>query len=227
MRSRRPPAARAGRKPGSRDAGYAQKRRELARKVRAQLVADRGAPSLHGLARATGTSIPTLKHYFGDFRGAVAAALRGVEEDAQVHFHALADPGEKSLEASLRFVAASLAHAWREHGVGALFAAGLAAGVGDDLTGPAYVDGVLEPTVQAIEQRLRVHAAREELVFSQVDELAVRAASLAFVSPLLVALLHQQELAGVRCRPLDLEAFARLHVERFVAGYGRSHVVGP
>jgi hypothetical protein len=211
-----------GRKPGSRSSGYADKRRELARKVLAAVVAQHGTPSLHELARATETSIPTLKHYFGDRSGAIAAALRGVEEDARAHLDGMSTPGRLGLARSLRTVALDLADAWSRFGVGALFAAGLAAGVADEHAGPAYIDGVLEPTVRAMERRLRVHSERGELAVGSDDELGIRAAALAFVSPLLVALLHQHELSGVRCRPLDVEAFVGIHVERFVKAYGAS-----
>jgi AcrR family transcriptional regulator len=182
-------------------------------------VANRGTPSLHELSRASGASIPTLKHYFGDRNGAIAAALRGVEQDAAVHFQALAEPGDLLLENSLHTVAVNLARAWRDFGVGALFAAGLAAGVADVVTGPAYIDGVLEPTVRAIERRLRVHAERAELSIPPDDEFGLRTSALAFIGPLLVVLLHQHELSGDRCRPLNVSAFIALHVDGFVRAY--------
>jgi hypothetical protein len=117
-------------------------------------------------------------------------------------------------------VARDLAGVWLPMGVGKLFSVGLAAGLFDEQAGPGYIEGVLEPTVLAIEARLRVHAGRGEASLDPDDELAVRTASLAFVSPLLVALLHQHGLFGTRCRPLDLDKFMALHVERFVAAYG-------
>lgn len=51
-------------------------------------------------------------------------------------------------------------------------------------------------------------------------EAGLRVAALAYLSPLLVALLHQHDLAGVTCRPLDLEAFLAAHTSRFVRAYG-------
>jgi AcrR family transcriptional regulator len=188
-----------------------------------QILTSRGSPSLHDISRASGASIPTLKHYFGDRSGAIAAALLGVREDATEHFASLSDPGDMPLAQSLVTVAANLAAAWREFGVGALFASGIAAGISDAAAGPAYVNGVLEPTVQAIERRLRVHAERGELCLAQ-DELPIRTAALAFVSPLLVVLLHQHELSGATCRPLDLPAFLQIHVDGFVRAYGRGPV---
>jgi AcrR family transcriptional regulator len=215
-----PPRTGPGRRPGVRNESYEQKKTELARRVRAAVVAQRGTPSLHELARATEASIPTLKHYFGDRSGAIAEALRTVEADAREHLQNIARPGRLKLLGSLRKVALDLATAWDRFGVGALFAAGMAAGVADATLGPAYIDGVLEPTVRAVEARLRVHAERGELDLDPDDEPGIRGAALAFISPLLVALLHQYELSGARCRPLDVGAFAENHVVRFVAAYG-------
>ncbi len=47
----------------------------------------------------------------------------------------------------------------------------------------------------------------------------IRAAALAFLSPVIVALLHQHDLSGARCRPLDIPALLERHVERFVEAY--------
>ncbi|MBL8743868.1 MAG: hypothetical protein JNK04_22320, partial [Myxococcales bacterium] len=144
MRSRQPKTG-PGRKAGSRNEGYDDKRKALGRKVLASVVETHGTASLHELARSTGTSIPTLKHYFGDRNGAISAALRGVEEDAAAHLGRMADPGKAKLEPSLRRLAVELATAWQRFGVGPLFATGLAVGVGHETAGVAYVDGVLEP----------------------------------------------------------------------------------
>ena len=214
------PSGSGGRPPGSRSQDYEQKRSELARKILRAVIAERGRPSLHEIARAADVSIPTLKHYFGDRSGAIAAALRTVEEDARMHLAGVASPGPAGLRASLRAMAADLAQAWSAHGVGALFAAGMAAGVADALAGPGYIDGVLEPTVRALEARLCVHAERGELGVPADDELGIRSAALAFLSPVIVALLHQHELSGDRCRPLDIPTFLERHLERFVAAYG-------
>lgn len=175
--------------------------------------------SLHDLARAADVSIPTINHYFDGRSGAIAAALRATAEEARVHVASVADPKDLDLRRSLLTLATSLARAWVTFGVGKLFTAGLSVGLGDVVTGPGYVDGVLEPTVLAMEQRLRVHAGRGEADLDPADELAVRTAALAFLSPLLLALIHQNELAGRSCRPLDLPAFVEAHVDRFHRAY--------
>lgn len=184
-------------------------------------VVRRGAPcSLHDLAREASVSIPTVKHYFGDRSGAIAAALRATPTEARARIEAVAEPGELRLADSLRSLARGLAAAWVRHGVGRLFTAGMSAGLYDAIAGPGYLDGVLEPTVRAMEERLRVHARRGEAALSPDDELEVRTAALAFLSPLLVALIHQDGLSGTTCRPLDVDAFISVHVRRFVRAWG-------
>ncbi len=210
-----------GRRRGARNPGYDERRRELAKSFLSAVVSHHGPPSLHELARVSDTSIPTIKHYFGDRAGAVAAALRSVQADAAPHLARVADPGRLGLGRSLHVAASDLVTAWVRFGVGAVFSAGMAAGLGEPSTGPAYLDGVLEPTVRAFEARLGVHASRGELDARPDDSASLRAAALAFVSPLLVALLHQEQLSGRACRPLDLRAFVDTHVRRFVRAWSR------
>ena len=90
----------------------------------------------------------------------------------------------------------------------------LAAGMDDPALGPATVDALLEPVLQAVEARLGVHRDRGELA-ADAD---LRHAALALVSPLLLGLLHQRSLGGSGCRPLDLRRSRRIHVARFVRG---------
>lgn len=211
-----------GRPTGVRNREYENRRSELLARILPAIVKSGGQISLHELARASGASIPTLKHYFGDRSGAVAAALRTVREDAAVYIGAIADPQDLDLPASLEKLARELAAAWVPHGVGALFTAGLAAGLFDEQAGPGYLDGVLEPTLRALEDRLRLHALRRELRIYATDAEGLRAAAIAFLSPLLVALLHQHGLSGARCRPLDVDAFISFHVAHYVKAYGTS-----
>ncbi|MEZ4451783.1 MAG: hypothetical protein R3B09_20135 [Nannocystaceae bacterium] len=227
----RPRSAKARRGPGrprgALDPGHDERRRELATAALGAVVQGGARTSLHALARATECSIPTLRHYFGDRSGVIAAALEGARALAEVHLARLADPGALDLAASVRAVADDLVTAWVRHGVGRIFSAGLCAGIFDDLAGPGYLGGVLEPTLQAFEARLRVHAGRGELDLDDDDDEAIRAAGLAFLSPLILALLHQEGLGGRRCRPLDLAAFAEDHAARFLRAYGRAPPTRP
>ena len=208
------------RRAGTRNHDYDEKRRQLAGKVLAAVVRHGATVSLHDLARETDTSIPTLKHYFGDRSGAIAEGLRAVLGDAQRYLDELAKPGRLGLASSLRKVARDLAGAWSAFGVGRLFTTGLIAGVGDETIGPGYLDGVLEPTIRALETRLREHAKRGDTSFEEDDDFAIRSAALAFLSPVLLALIHQEGLSGKRCRPLEMDEFLAFHVDRFVRAYG-------
>lgn len=220
-KAKRPKARRRpGRPRGALDPGHAARRRELAAAALAAVVEGGARTSLHDLARASEVSIPTLRHYFGDRSGVIAAALTGARSQAEVHLQRLADPGALGPAASLAGVAAELILAWLRFGVGRLFSAGLCVGIFDEAAGPGYLGGILEPTLQAFEARLRVHAGRGELDLATADDEAIRAAGLAFLAPLILALLHQEGLGGRRCRPLDLDRFAAAHVDRFLRAYG-------
>jgi AcrR family transcriptional regulator len=209
-----------GRRPGARNADYEATKNALAVKILRAVVRRGAQVSLHDLAREAEVSIPTLKHYFGDRSNAVAEALRTVRESAARYIATVADPGDRDLRGSLVALATGLAGAWVPAGVGQLFASGMSAGLFDEVAGPGYLDGVLEPTVLAMEERLRAHARRGEASLDPEDELSVRTAALAFLSPLLVALIHQHGLSGTKCRPLPVDAFIESLVGRFVAAYG-------
>jgi AcrR family transcriptional regulator len=180
------------------------------------LVDEQGrARSFNGLAAEVGASVPTLKHYFGDYEGVVVAALDQARADGEVHLAAQRDPGPLRLAESVAAYCAAVEAGWAL-GVGALFTSGLSLGLGHAALGPATVDHLLEPTLRSLEARLMVHAGRGELR-AGVD---VRAAALALLAPLLLALLHQQALGGAQCRPLDLSAFGEAHRAGWLAGWG-------
>jgi AcrR family transcriptional regulator len=204
------------RPPGARNASFAQRRQELAQAAaRALLRPDGGAASFRSLVAATGASASVLQHYFGAHEGLVLAAFEAAREMGEFAVQAMATPGDAPLRESMQAAAAWLCEGWRV-GVGTVHAAGLVHGLGNPTLGPAYVEHLLEPAITSVEARLAVHRDRGELR-AEVD---LRYAALAFVSPLLLALLHQGELSGRTCRPLDLEGFLDAHVKSFVAGWG-------
>lgn len=197
-----------GRAKGSRNQNFDETRGELAGNLARALLDERGElASLAAMAAAVGVTVPTLKHYFGDHDGVVTAALAAAEVAGKPHLEALGHPGRRKLDSSMREVVESLLAGW-PLGVGALFAAALAHGLVYERRGRATVNHVLEPTIQALEQRLGVHRERGELART----LDLRTLALTFLSPLLVALLHQRELGGESCRPLEISTFARAHV---------------
>lgn len=206
-----------GRPAGSRNEGYDERRDALAAAVVPRLVADDGPrASLADLAAFAGVSVPTMKHYFGDRSGLVTAALRTMGKGGDPHTERTKIPSQPSFDGSMRDLARGLAMAWRHFGVGRVFGAGLAIGIHDHQAGPGMVDGVLEPLIKSIEARIAAHVERGDVAIQATE---IRLCAIQFVSPLVVALLHQQELGGVACRPLDVDAFVESHVDRFVRAW--------
>lgn len=206
-----------GRPAGRRNPGYEDRRRAIARKVLQRLAEPEGAKaSLRDLAQASGVSVSTLRHYFGDREGALQAAMREVRELGEPWLAiAATDQLELPVRESLTWFLQLFVQGW-VNGVGAMIGESLAAGTGDEALGMSAIDQVLEPTLAAIEARLAHHQAAGELDAS----LDPRHAALSLFSPLLVAMLHQHTWSGARCRPLNVEHFVAEHVERFVSGWG-------
>ena len=201
---------------GSRNADYEARRARIALSVsRALHGPDGRAPSLAALAKAAGVSVPTLKHYFHDHDGVVLAALAAAHSAAQVYLKRIADPKGMPLAESVHAVGQDLLGGW-PHGLGDLFGAALTHGLGSAVQGPGVVNHVLEPSIQGLETRLAVHQAAGELR----EGTDLRTASLCYLSPLLMGLLHQHQLAGAGCRPLDAYAFLDAHTAGWVRAWG-------
>lgn len=201
---------------GARNAGHPERRAALIGRLRARL-ADRntGPASLRELAAAAGVSVPTLTHYFGSREDIIAAVFTHSREEGQPHLAAAATR-TAPFARSVRDLLAEAALGFRL-GVGQLHVIGLTEGVGQASLGLSYIEQILEPSLQAIEARLTAHIDEGEM-----REVDVRHAAVALLSPLLIAQLHQQELGGSDCRPLDLDGFIEDHAAAFVRAYGRS-----
>jgi len=200
--------------PGSKNADYDQQRDELLARLRPRLLAPAGvSASFRELAAAADVSPATLRHYFGDRAGVLRAMLAALGKDGLPYLAevAIAPPGP--VDKTLRALLSRVLVGWR-FGVGAIHALGLTAGLGDGVVGPAYVQEILEPTLQATEARLARHAADGALVIRDV-----RVAALELLSPVLLALLHQDGLGGARCRPLDMDAFLDEHLRTFLRAH--------
>ncbi|MEN9798353.1 MAG: hypothetical protein RL653_2049 [Pseudomonadota bacterium] len=203
------------RTPGARNHDYAEQRLALARKVRDGVMAGSGVrSSLREMAAAAGTSVTTLRHYFGDREG----VLHAVMESARLDFSPYLVRGTTILtgdvKGSLLQYLAGFQIAWSRFGVGRLQAFSLAAGLSEQKLGPSYVEQQLEPLLQTAELLLQRHVERGELA-----PLDTRAAALQLLSPVVLALFHQDSLGGSNCRPLDVPAFVRAHVEMFLRAY--------
>lgn len=199
---------------GDRDKNYDARRMDLVLRLRPRLARSDGKrASFAELAAAAGVSLATLRHYFGNRDGTVAAVMAIHARIGERHLTALQQPTAE-FEASIRAAALHLAAGLGEPIVAELHALGLAEGIDHTALGPAYLRELLEPLIQALEARLDAHVARGDMRAADT-----RAAALGLVGPLVIAHWHQDWLGGDRVRPLDQAAHLEAQVEAFVRAY--------
>lgn len=201
---------------GSRNADHDAKRAALVDAVVPVILgAGPERPSLRELARAAGVRPNTLRHYFGDRDGVVQAAFERIATkggDRQAWARSLAAlPPREGLRAMLHAVVGG----WQRGALGGMHAAGLAEGMGHPTIGRTYIERILDPSLRVIEALLADWTAQGLLRATDP-----RTAALALFSPIMLALLHQRELDGAHCRPLDLAALVDVHVDHFLDGWG-------
>jgi AcrR family transcriptional regulator len=199
---------------GRRNADFDASRVELLDRILHSVAQSPHRSSFAELAEVSGVARTTLRHYFGSREELLQAMLEHMEVLGQraekLHPEKQGLPLEDALRERLR----GLVFAWRV-GVGALFVAGLLWGLGDEKLGPIYVRSLLEPLLVRCERQLG------ELLGAQgMTEERARHAALALLSPVILALLHQESLYGVKCRPLDIDAFIEEHLQSFLRGWG-------
>jgi AcrR family transcriptional regulator len=200
---------------GARNADYDDSRLDLARRVRKALMQEDGIRrSLRQLAAGAGTSVATLKHYFGDRDALLMAVMESFRIDGAPYMARASMPVSGDVRASLRQFLRSIVEAWQKYHVGEMQAAMLAEGLTVKRLGPPYVTLLLEPLLQMGEQFLQRHLDRGEL-----SPLDVRQGALTLLAPLVLALLHQTNLSGKSCRPLELGAFIDAHVDAFLRAF--------
>lgn len=170
--------------------------------------------SFRTLAARAETSVATLKHYFGDREGLLEAVMDSLRIDGSPHMARAASPTTHFVRDSLRSFLKGLANAWTRFGVGHMHASMLAEGLAVKRLGPRYVTLLLEPLLQVGEQFLQRHIDAGEL-----EPCDVRAAALELQAPVVLGLLHQVNLSGEQCRPLNLGAFVDGHVDAFLRAF--------
>ena len=198
---------------GRRNADFDASRSELLERITRSVIDSPHRSSFAELAAASGVSRTTLRHYFGTREQLLAAMLVHMEFLGRQANERHPVPQGLALAEDLRLALDRLVFAWRV-GVGSLFVAGLLWGLEDAALGPAYVQNLLEPLLVGFEQRLQTHLRAHGM-----DEQRARHAALALVSPVVLALLHQESLHGVTCRPLDIDAFLREHLGHFLRSW--------
>lgn len=201
------------RPPGRRNADFDESRTELLDRIVHAVVKSPDRSTFAELAEVSGVSRTTLRHYFGTREELLHAMLAHMEVLGQRAGARFPEEPDLPLEDTLRKGLQRLVFAWRV-GVGSLFVAGLLWGLGDEALGPVYVRSLLEPLLVRFEQQLHTR-----LCARGMDDRKARHAALALVSPVVLALLHQESLHGVKCRPLDVDTFVEEHLEHFLRGW--------
>jgi AcrR family transcriptional regulator len=202
------------RTPGAKNRDYEEKRHALALQLAPHLVDADGEPAtLRDLARAAGVTEPTLKHYFTDREGVIHAAIEAVSRGGDAYTTTL-DRADAPPEVTLRRIAGGFVEAFRDYGLGRIFAGALSLSLQREKRGPDFVNLLLEPSLQAAERLLAAHAEKGELHVPDP-----RVSALQLLSPVVLALLHQDSLSGNRCRPLEMGAFLDAHLATYLRGH--------
>jgi AcrR family transcriptional regulator len=201
---------------GSRDAGYADRRAALLRRLAERLALMDGArQSLSQLAVAAGVSIPTLKYYFGSRDAVVGAVLADCRRRGEPFMNSAAAAPECGLRQSVHQFLAGFSGGLMHAPVGDVMAFALVEGLLSRSVGPVAAAEVLDPAADALEARLAAHVRRGEMA-AGVD---LRHAALMLLSPVIVAALHQKHLCGAAGRPLDIAALCDSLADGFAAAY--------
>lgn len=189
---------------GVRNAAFSQKRADLlAALTQHALDTDIRAASLRQFAMAAGVSEPTIRHYFGDREQVVEAVMNHIAERGRPFIELASQPAdtlERSIQEYLDIALAGVAHG----GFARAHAFGLSEGLNNETLGRAYLGTLLEPSLSAIEARLRTHAGG-----AQANSVTLRAAALAILGSLLLGAIHQNLLGGSAMYPLDFEQALR------------------
>jgi AcrR family transcriptional regulator len=172
-------------------------------------------PSFRQMAMAGAVAEPTLRHYFGDRETVAGEILRLLGERASPLMAAVGQSGAPTAQDAIASYM-QLSQAGVAHGAFArAHAFGLVEGVADERVGRAYLEELLEPSLQALESRLSPFLAQDA---SRADK---RAAALMMFAPMLLAVIHQQLLGGAESAPIDLPdlfaAIARHATRAFTA----------
>lgn len=202
---------------GARDAGYETRRSELLRGMAAHMMRrETPRPSLRELAASAGVSVPTLRHYFGARPQVVDAIFEDCLLTGRPGLDAQRESEKPFAESIVDYVQALVRalETQREVRLGDLFAVGLGEGLLDPAMGPSALRHIIDPTVETLEIRLRGHIARGEMIDTDA-----RAAALMLISPLLLGVLHQRQMGGASCTPLDLTAVSETITAAFVRAF--------
>jgi AcrR family transcriptional regulator len=179
--------------------------------------ADAMHASYRELVAASGVSISTLQHYFGRRADIISAILKQAQQNAEPHFNQVRQAKETFRASVLDFLA-YFRLGFESFGVGDVHALGLVEGLRSSTLGPIVVDCVLEPSIDALSNRLAEHQKRGDMRSDSTP----RHAALMLLGPALLLMLHQRELGGAARHPEDMDCFFADHAEAFI----RAHAAG-
>ena len=207
---------------GVKNADYEVKRRELLDRMLPRFARlDVERPSLRQLAAAAEVTAPTLQHYFGDRTGVVAALLEEYRRRGEARL-GMVSKASGGFAQSMRDFALSLVFGMQARGqvrLGDVMAASLCEGLADPQISTLALDHIIDPAVDALVERLEEHAARGEII-----EADLRAAALMLLSPLLLGVLHQDQMRGSESRHIELNGLAEQVSAAFVRAYAATPV---
>ncbi len=187
---------------GVRNADFEDKRNALLDRLTDHaLNTDLERASLRQFAQAAEVTEPTLRHYFTDRRGVVAAVMARIAERGSPFIALAAEPDadfDTSVKTYVDLCIAGALHA----GFARAHAFGIIEGSADPELAKAYTDTLLEPSLQAVESRMKPFVDPDGK-----DPAQLRAIALALFGPMLVGVLHQRVLGGDEGRPLDMPDF--------------------
>lgn len=178
------------------------RRNELLAILAQTAIAVRSAPvSLRQFAIKAGVSEPTLRHYFSDRKGVVIAIIGYFADGAREWLERSAEPGATLTDAVQGYAALAVEGA-RSDLFAQAHAFAFVESIHDRDVARAYLDLIIEPSLNALERRLAPSVDPD----GAAPE-TVRHAALFLYAPVLVAVLHQRLLAGEDTRPLDMARY--------------------
>jgi AcrR family transcriptional regulator len=202
---------------GVKNADYETKRRELLDRMLPRFARlDLERPSLRQLAAAAEVTAPTLQHYFGDRTGVLAAMLEEYRRRGEARLGVVSQPHGPFAESVREFAHSFVLglQAGSRVRLGDMLAASLCEGLADREVSPLALDHIIDPAVDALVERLGRHAERGEMVGGDL-----RSAALMLLSPLLLAVLHQDQMCGRESRGIELGALADEVADAFIRAY--------
>lgn len=209
---------------GARNTDYEAKRRELLGRLLPRFV-DRvnGRPSFRQFAAAAGVTMPTLRHYFGDRSDVVAALLEEYRRLGEHRLELVAQPVgdfESSIQDFAQQLVAGMQAPRGLVRLGDVFAASLAEGLADPEISPFALRYIVDPATEALERRLQAHIARGEMR----ETADLKAAALTLLAPIVLAVLHQDQMEGAGQHPIALPELACEVAQAFVRAYRREPI---